>query len=90
MFKFNCWSCKQSFGGSGFNVARIAVRCPYCNATNKLDESLGRVYGHSVREAIAPILKATEEMCKHVKGDLSAPLALAYWRIEEIVKGARA
>ena len=90
MIEFNCFECNLNFQAERFNVARITIPCPVCEAHLNIAQSLGRTYGKLVGEQVSKLMTPLERVLdKSRNGDLSQTISDAYRRIE-ILCGARA
>jgi hypothetical protein len=85
MIEFNCFACKLNFQAERFNVARITIPCPVCEANLNIAQSLGRTYGKFVGEQISKMMAALERVLdKSRNGDLSQTISEVYARITQL------
>ena len=85
MIELNCFECKLNFQAERFNVARITIPCPVCEAHLSIAQSLGRTYGKLVGEQVSKIMTSLERVLdKSRNGDLSQTISDVYHRIEAL------
>ena len=85
MITFNCFECNLNFQAERFNVARITIPCPVCEANLNIAQSLGRTYGKFVGEQISKMMAALERVLdKSRNGDLSQTISEVYARITQL------